>query len=46
MKNIKDTKSAFIIIRVTLAEKLDFIKKAQDSKNLSHFIRHLLGLDK
>jgi hypothetical protein len=45
MKKVKETKSAFIIIRVTEEEKREFIRKAVDSKNLSKYIRHLLGLD-
>lgn len=41
----KDNKSETIIFRVTLAEKLELIKKAQDSKNLSKYLRHILHLD-
>ena len=45
MSKNKDNKDCFIIVRVTLAEKLELIKKAIDSKNLSRYIRHLLHLD-
>jgi hypothetical protein len=44
MKTLKDNKSEFIIVRVTVAEKLELIKKAEDSKNLSKYIRHVLKL--
>lgn len=44
MKKVKETKTAFIIIRVTEEEKREFIRNAVDSKNLSKYIRHLLGL--
>lgn len=45
MKNNKDNKTEIVMFRVTLAEKLELIKKAQDSKNLSTYLRHLLKLD-
>lgn len=41
----KENKSETIIFRVTVAEKLELINKAKDSKNLSKYIRHLLHLD-
>ena len=41
----KDNKSEIVIFRVTLTEKLELIKKAEDSKNLSAYLRHLLHLD-
>ena len=41
----KDTLSEFIIIRVSVSEKIELRKKAQDSKNLSKYIRHVLKLD-
>ena len=47
MKNInRENLSEFIIVRVSIAEKIELRKKAQDSKNLSKYIRHVLGLDK
>ena len=45
MKNNKDNKTEIVMFRVTLAEKLELIKKAQDSKNSSKYLRHLLHLD-
>lgn len=45
-KDIKDNRSAFIIIRVTEEEKREAIEKAKDSKNLSAWARHKLGFDK
>jgi hypothetical protein len=44
MTKNKENKSEFVIIRVTVVEKLELIKKALDSKNLSRYIRHLLHL--
>jgi hypothetical protein len=40
---MKERKTEFIIIRVTKSEKDNFIKQA--GKNLSKFIRQLIGLD-
>lgn len=45
MKNNKDNKTEIVMFRVTLAEKLELINKAKDSKNLSTYLRHLLKLD-
>jgi len=41
----RENKSEFIIVRVTVAEKIEFINKAKDSKNLSKYIRRQLGLN-
>lgn len=46
MKDLnKENKTETIIFRVTLSEKLELIKKAQDSKDLSKYLRHILHLD-
>ena len=53
MKNIRnkvkdlnrENLSEFIIIRVSIAEKMELREKAKDSKNLSKYIRHILHLD-
>lgn len=46
MKNKnKENLSEFIIVRVSVSEKIELKKKALDSKNLSKYIRHLLHLD-
>lgn len=41
----KDNKSEFIIVRVTLEEKIKARELAQDSKNLSTWARRKLGFD-
>lgn len=41
----KDNKSEIILFRVSVAEKLELVKKSQDSKTLSSYIRHKLDLD-
>jgi len=43
MTKLKDNKSEFIIVRVTIAEKQEAIKAAKDSKNLSTWARRKLG---
>ena len=43
MTKLKDNKSEFIIVRVTVEEKLEAIKAAKDSKNLSTWARRKLG---
>ncbi len=45
MKKIKETKNEYIIFRVTEEEKLELKDLAKDSKNISNYIRHKLGLD-
>lgn len=45
MKNYKDNKSEFIIVRVTVEEKIKAKELAKDSKNLSTWARHKLGFD-
>ena len=46
MKKLKECLSEFIILRVSVADKLDLIKRSKDSKNLSTFIRRTLGYGK
>jgi hypothetical protein len=41
----KDNKSEFIIVRVTIEEKIKARELAQDSKNLSTWARRKLGFD-
>lgn len=45
MKNYKDNKTEFIIVRVTVEEKIKAKELAKDSKNLSAWARHKLGFD-
>lgn len=44
MKKLRDTLSEFIIIRVSVNEKLELRKRSQDMKNLSKWVRKQLGL--
>lgn len=46
MKKHKENKSEFIIVRVTIEEKIDAKEQAKDSKNLSAWARHKLGFKK
>lgn len=46
MKKHKDNKTEFIIVRVTIEEKIDAKEQAEDSKNLSAWARHKLGFNK
>lgn len=46
MKDTRDNRTEFVIIRVTKAEKKKVQLDAQDSKNESEYVRHKLGLDK
>lgn len=45
MKTLKDNRSEFIIVRVTIEEKINARKLAQDSRNLSAWARHKLGFE-
>jgi hypothetical protein len=46
MKDInKENLTEFVIVRVSVAEKIELKKRSQDSKNLSKYIRHVIGLD-
>jgi len=40
----KENLSEFIIVRVSINEKIELRKRALDSKNLSKYIRRQLGL--
>jgi hypothetical protein len=46
MKDIKDNRDCFLIVRVTKEEKQKVLLDAQDSKSPSIYIRHRLGLKK
>lgn len=41
----KENLTEFIIVRVSESEKKELKARSQDSKNLSKYIRHVLGLD-